>query len=156
MNDLGRTEIITFIRGEDEAKLRELDAEVERAKPKRSDEPRLLGEGDQHQEAVEARKKFAAQAKKRGTQVVMRSVGRKTWRRLLAENPPRDDSEIDERLGANADSFGEAIVSACLASPSFSTDEERDAFLDSLSEAQFGRLEMSAFELNRGLGADPT
>jgi hypothetical protein len=156
VNDLGRTDTVTFLIGKDEARLRELDAEVARTKPDKTDGPRLLTEVDPHTAAVEARQKFAAAAKKRGTQVVMRSVGRKTWRRLLADNPPREGNTLDERLGADSDSFGEAIVAACLASPTFANDEERDAFLDSLSEAQFGRLELLAFELNRGLGADPT
>lgn len=152
--DLGRTETVVFLLGADEAELSRLDAEVRRTKQNKAPSA-TLDEPDAYAEAVEARTKFAAEAEGRGTTVVMRSVGRKTWRRMLSEHPARDGNEIDERLGANAESFGEAIVPACMASPVFQTDEERSAFLDSLSEAQFGRLEMAAFTLNTSLGADP-
>lgn len=144
--DLGRSETVTFLRGEDEAELRRLREEAARLEP---DTPA-------RKKAEKAANDFAAEAEKRGERITMRSVGRKTWRRLLNEHPARDDSEADKSLGANADTFGEAIVPVCLASPTFSTDEEREAFLDSLSEAQFGRLEVVAFALNMSVGADPT
>lgn len=155
MSDLGRTETVTFLRGEDEAELRRLDAEVQRTKPVKGAAPATLDEGDAHATAREQREKFAAEAEGRGTVIVMRSVGRKTWRRVLSEHPPRDGNADDAKFGANADTFGEAIVSVCLASPTFGTDEEREAFLDGLSEAQFGRLEVVAFTLNTTLGANP-
>lgn len=153
--DLGRTETVTFLRGEDEAELRRLDAEVGRTKPAKGAPPATLDEGDAHATAIEARQKFAAEAEGRGTTVVMRSVGRKTWRRLLSEHPPREGNDDDARFGANAETFGEAIVPVCMGTPTFTTDEDRDAFLDSLSEAQFGRLEVMAFRVNTSLGADP-
>lgn len=144
-NDLGRSETVTFLRGDDEAKLRELRTAADR-----------LEEGSpERAKAAEAHDVFAKTADRRGTKVTMRSVGRKTWRRLLNEHPPREGNEDDQRLGANVEEFGEAAVKACLASPTFSNDEDRDAFLDTLSEAQFGRLEISAFALNTSIGADP-
>lgn len=144
-NDLGRSETVTFLRGDDEAELRRLREEAARTE---ADTPA-------RKKAEKAANDFAVTAEERGERIVMRSVGRKTWRRLLNEHPPRDGNEGDENIGANADTFGEAIVPVCLASPTFPTDEERDAFLDSLSPAQFGRLEVVAFQLNMSVGADP-
>lgn len=170
-----RTETVLLLQGDDEAKLRELRGEATRLreqaeslKPSQAQQnaPRTLSEPDTAAEAYaaavakaekaeKAADNHAAAAEKRAVKVVMRSVGRKTWRRLLAENPPRDGDENDKKIGANAEAFGEAMVYACLASPTFSNDEDRDAFLDQLSDAQFGNLEIVAFALNGTVGADP-
>ena len=185
-NDLGRSETVTFLRGDDEAELRRLRAEAARlreiADKAASAASRAAAGKDADaagkRKAAEARKEadtaaakatdaeqaadeFAAQAEERGARVVVRSVGRKTWRKLLAEHPPRDDEDADKVLGANAQTFGEAVVPKCVASitrsdgSSVLSDEDREDFLDGLSEAQFGTLEVVAFGLNASVGADP-
>lgn len=152
--DLGRSETVTFLLGEDEAELRRLRQEATRLRAAANNS---AADADEKaaEKAEKAANKYADEAEERGVKVVMRSVGRKTWRRLLAENKPREDNELDEQMGANVETFGEAAVAACLASPTFTNDEERDAFLDQLSEAQFGKLEVVAFGLNASVGADP-
>lgn len=185
-NDLGRSETVTFLRGEDEAQLRRLRSEAERlhgiadqaeteaalaTASKDADAAQKRAAAQKRKDADAAREaaesadaaadEFAAQAEERGAKVVVRSIGRKTWRTLFAQYPPREDNEDDKKFGANADEFGEAIVPKCVASITRAdgstalSDEDREDFLDGLSTAQYGQLEMVAYALNASVGADP-
>lgn len=165
----------TFLQGDDEETLRTLRAEadrlereMERKAPRKgqSSEPRLMGEPDPYTEAksrYEAKAAeadaFAAEAEPRGVTVVLRSVGRKRWRELVAANPPREGNEEDAKAGFNLDDFPEALVPACITSlggeeRSFSEGEMAD-FLDSLTPAQFDLLATAAYQLHNNLGANP-
>lgn len=152
-----RTRTILLLQGEDQDRLDELEAEVEALAPKKGQEsaPKTLDEGDPHSAAVAAAEEFAAEAEGRGVAVVVRAVGRKTWREFVAKNAPRPDHDGDKAVGVNEDTFPDVLVPASIASPKFNSDVERDAFLDSLSDAQFDRLYYTAFALNRTTGADP-
>jgi hypothetical protein len=46
--------------------------------------------------------------------VVIKGLTRGEFRRLLTEHPPRDGDRLDEQLGYNSDTFGDALVSACI------------------------------------------
>ena len=43
--------------------------------------------------------------------VVIKGLTRGEFRRLLTAHPPRDGDDLDGRLGYNADTFGDALVS---------------------------------------------
>jgi len=160
-----RTETVIVLQGDDDEKLRHLKAEVARieaSKPKKDVLARTLSDADplqaweaEKKAAEAAHDKFAAQAEKRGVKVILRAVGRKTWRDLVAKHPPRPANDTDEEVGANADDLQEELVPLCMASP-VGSKEEIAAFLDSLSEGQFGALAVKAHGLNMGRTADPT
>ena len=152
-----RTVSVTLLQGEDQAELDRLDAEVVRLAPKKGDTPpvRTADEVDPHTEAKRARAEFAAEAEERGVTVVLRALGRKTWRKHVLDHPPRDGKPGDEQFGVNITDFPETLVPASIASPVFSSETEREAFLDSLTDVQFEMLFLRAFNLNRALGADP-
>ena len=46
--------------------------------------------------------------------VVIKGLSRGEFRRLMVAHPPREDDALDRRLGYNADTFGDALVTACI------------------------------------------
>lgn len=141
----------TILHGDDEARLAELDAEVDRleALARRKD-----GSAGDLAAALDARNEFAAEAEERGVAVTLRAVGRKKWRELIEANPPREGDDADQKAGINLDTFPESLVPACIAGPTMG-EGEMDDFLDSLSPAQFDTLALAAWGLHKSLGADP-
>ena len=160
-----RTDTVIVLQGDDDEILRDLKAEVDRlekSKPKKPITARTLADLDPEQDweadleaARDRHDAFAEEAKERGVKVILRALGRKTYRDLIAAHPPRDGNEGDKDFGANVDDLQEALVPLCMASPAGS-NEERSAFLDSLNEGQFGDLAIRAWQLNIGRTADPT
>lgn len=148
------TETIFLLQGEDDEHLRNLRARAEAAKPKRGI-PQTMDESDDADALKREADEFADEAKERGVKVVLRALGRRAWKDLVAKHPPRDKNETDKALGANVDALQEELVALCIASPAGSP-AEMEAFLDSLSEGQFGHLAVTAYQLNMGRGADPT
>lgn len=156
-----RTWSHVFLHGPDEARLRELRSTAERLKPKgkRGDAGAgLLSDDDPwaaYDAACRAADDFAEEAEPRGVKIVLRSLGsRKAYRRLKDAHPARDGDEDDGKAGFNVETFPEELVSKCLASPALG-DAEREAFLDSLTDAQFELCSIAAFQLHENLGADP-
>jgi hypothetical protein len=153
-----RTETVVILQGDDEEQLRHLRAYRDSLKsdPRKPAQTTLLAQNPQaeYEEAKEAAAAFAEEATKRGITVVLRSVGRKTWRELVAAHPPRDDNDADDVRGVNIETFGRAIIAACMGSPVLSADE-LDELLDSITEADYGNLENTAWLLNTGRSSDP-
>jgi hypothetical protein len=46
--------------------------------------------------------------------VIIKGLTRGEFRRLLTAHPPRDGDDLDQRLGYNSDTFGDALVTACI------------------------------------------
>ena len=46
--------------------------------------------------------------------IVIKGLTRGEFRRLLTANPPRDDEPYDQQLGYNVDTFGDALIQACI------------------------------------------
>lgn len=152
-----RTAEIILLQGDDQAELDRLDAEVERLAPTKGkpSAARTADEVDPYTEAKDARNAFAVKAEARGVKVILRALGRKTWRELVAKHQPREGHAADAAVGVNEETFPDVLVPASIASPTFTSDVERDAFLDSLYSIQFDELYFTAFRLNRQFGADP-
>ena len=142
------TATVTLYQGDDLAAIEELRVAAERAK---SSGPAMLGEKSPAQEHDD----FVEEAEGRAVKVVLKALPRKVWRSLVALHPPRDDNAGDAAMGVNDETFGEALVAASLASPTFASDSDRDAFADSLRDADFERVYATAFALNRGKSAAP-
>ena len=153
-----RTETVYILQGEDDETLRRLKAKVDETTPKRggTSAPKTLDDtSDDHEDAKRAHDEFAAEAQERGVRVVLRAVGRKTWANLREKHKPREGNKQDEDAGVNLDGLQEELVPLCIASPVGSL-EEIAAFLDSLSEGQYGDLAIRSWSLNMGRTADPT
>lgn len=136
--------------GEDLATLAELDEAVERAKAQASRGPRMMHEGDPVAAAVDERNAFLEAANSRATVVVLREVGRKRRREMLEECPPREGNKGDAGLGANTETLGEALLRACIASPTFDSPEALDEWLESVGGKWYDRLTTEAFAMNFG------
>lgn len=92
--------------------------------------------------------------------VTLQALPRKKWAELVANNPPRSGEDVpkevqenDANLGVNDQALGEALVPLCVVS--IEPEMSKDDLLDNISSAQFDLLYGRAFELNRGVGADP-
>ena len=142
------TTTVVLYQGDDLAKIEELRIAAERGK---SSGPALGGEPS----AAKVHDDFVTKAEKRAVKVVLKALPRKSWRALVAAHPPRDGDDGDKSMGVNDETFGEALIAVSIASPVFPSDSERDAFVDSLRDADFERLYASAFALNRGKTAAP-
>ena len=46
--------------------------------------------------------------------ITVKGLTRGEFRRLLVDHPPRDGDELDERLGYNGDTFGDALIKASI------------------------------------------
>lgn len=151
-----RTETIYLFQGDDEELIRDLDRRAREAQKAAEKGPaRLLCDIENWRDLAEQHDTLVVEAKERAVKVVVRALGRRTWRALVAAHPPREDSKEDEAAGVNEETFADALVPLSLASPVFESDAERDAFLDSLNDAQFNGLYLTAFVLNRGTQSPP-
>jgi hypothetical protein len=46
--------------------------------------------------------------------VILKGLTRGEFRRLLSAHPPKDGDKLDERLGYDSDTFGDALITACI------------------------------------------
>lgn len=167
-----RTSTVTLYQGDDEDHLQHLADAVndaqERYDQARKDADRddlpPIGMMDEDpvaaaQERLDAAKKahdeFLAEAEERAIKVVVQALGRKKFRDLADDHPPREDNEGDKVLGINDETFKEVFVPMSIISPTFDTTAERDDFLDSLALSQFRSVYLRAFTLNTVPGSDP-
>lgn len=105
--------------------------------------------------AQEAHDAFLTEAKPRAVKVVIEALGRKKWKALVDDHPPRDDQEVDKLIGVNDEEFREVLVPLSMVEPKFDTTGECADFLDALSMGQYRQIYVTAFGLNTANGADP-
>jgi hypothetical protein len=78
-------------------------------------------------------------------------LGRKVFRRIITEHPPREGEALDAQLGYNADTFGEALVRACLIrTDSLDGDpvpNEWDKWADEMTDGQWEEVFTAALKL---------
>lgn len=121
---------------------------------------------------------FVAEAAERALTVEVRAIGRRRFRDLLEEHPPRkvkvkrtedgrereveEDHPDDASYGVNLVTFSEALLTyvddgvRTITAPEFGSRKAVQAFLDDdLSEGDFDTLFMTAYFLNRGSSGDP-
>ena len=150
-----RTTRIPLYQGDDLALIESLREDVERAKLSAGGPARIGDTGSDLAAAKLALQAACEDAEPRAVVVIVQALGRRQWRSLVADHPARDDTKEDEALGVNADTFPDALVPPSIAEPEFPSHADRDAFLDSLSDADFNRLFRAAFVLNRVQADDP-
>jgi hypothetical protein len=180
-----RTAKVFIYQGDDLARLAELRqaAEVARRTVRRAEENGApLRVGDEAPSAgVEeaAYDAFVEEAAPRAVEVKVRHIGRRRFRDLCLEHPPRkvdvsrtgEDGTVqtvqethpdDALYDVNVATFGEALLRfvdddvRTIVAPEFPTSAARQAFLDDeLSDGDFDTLWITAYHLNRGMSGDP-
>lgn len=154
------TDAAEIERLENEARFAAQVYEAERKKAEKGAD-RLLHETGPEELAEEAKRaaeehdKFVQAARKRATLVTLQALGRRRYRSLVAEHPPREGNETDKAMAVNEETFGDVLVPESIVDPKFPIPSDRDDFLDSLSLVQFTRLYVEAYKLNNNLAADP-
>jgi hypothetical protein len=98
---------------EEQRLTRALASQGDEEKPRRMSEPApdLAADLVRVREALEATK---AQIASGVVRIVIKGLTRGEFRRLVTANPPREGDDLDKRLGYNVDTFGDALVKACI------------------------------------------
>lgn len=95
--------------------------------------------------------------------VTVQSLGRKTYRTLKAECPPRDDNKDDEQAGVDLTKFADLLLEhfdgetgeRTIVAPDFRSKGELVAWLDEVSNGTFEELFDAAIGVNEGRNPDP-
>lgn len=181
MSDRRKSPPILIYKGDDLAELGELHKAAVVAERKYQQAQQggtsRMGDDESPEAAWGAYDARAAEAAERAEVVVVQALGRKQWRALLNEHPPRRvirkiegvDSEVvhddDDGYGVNTETFSEALLTYTEGSgddleqtviePEFSSKEARIKWLDGLAGGDFDRLFLAAYQINGSLGGDP-
>lgn len=154
-----RSDVVTIYQGDTLSRLRHLERQYDEAIKAEGQTPLLASEVPESESLLEEHKALKVQAEKTALHVDVFALGRRRYRELVKENPPRKDNDEDQALGVNEDDFKDALVPMSIVYP---LDHEKageeqlsEDDLDSLSDIDFDRLYYTAFALNRMPSADP-
>jgi hypothetical protein len=146
-----RTATIDIYQGDYLDRIRHLERQYEAAVRAEEDSPPLRnGEVPESQALFDEHKALVAEAEESKIVVKVGALGRKGWRALIAEHPPRKDNEGDAGMGVNEDTFKDALVPLSVLSPDLTEDD-----YDQISDGDFERIFYVAFALNRSPAASP-
>lgn len=83
--------------------------------------------------------------------LVLRGLSRGEFRRVLVEHPAREDDPYDKAVGYNVDSFGEALIAACLTRTENLAGEAVpngwDRWADEMTNGQWDEIFTAALQL---------
>lgn len=158
-----RSEQVPIFQGDDAAYVEAARQDFNRAASQEPMAARRLGDSSPLQEAAEAYDAAVADALPRAVMVTVQALGRKAYRRLLAEHPPRDGNEDDETLGFNQDAFTEALLEyfdlqtgeKTVTEPQFMSAAALVTWLEDLNDGNFAQLASAAVRVNEGGSPDP-
>jgi hypothetical protein len=154
-----RTVTVDLYQGDHIDRLRHLEARHKAALAAEGKTKPLASEVPESQIIAEEHAALRAEADEEKLVVVLGALGRKAWRALVKQHPPRKagvngateaQAESDEATSVNEDTFKDELVPLSILSPEL-TEED----LDALSDGQFDALYLNAFALNRTTGGDP-
>jgi hypothetical protein len=152
-----RTTTVTLYQGEDYDEFQRLREAVQVAAEQAGS--RRLADEDPVRVAARAFDEFVqGPAKDRGVTLSVTAVPRRGvtgFRALLVKHPPRDENDVDKRYGFNFETMSDDLVPASLPVEQFGSIADRDAFLDTLSDADWNRLYDAAITVNQGGAPDP-
>lgn len=152
-----RTTEVVLYQGDDYDRFTELSAAVEAAAmaADRSG-ARRLGDDEPTTAAAAEYDAFVEEAVGRGVTVRLEAIPRKDFRALVVKHPAREGNDVDKGWGFNFETMCDDLVPASIPlTDQFSSEAERETFLDSLSDADYSRLYTAAVEVNQGGGPDP-
>jgi hypothetical protein len=171
-----RTAQVPIFQGADVAVIEEAQVEYNRAESLRrlaesqQSGTRRMSEPAATQELTDAALAAAkvydaavADALPRAVMATVTALGRRSWRNLLAEHPPRDDNQGDDALGFNESTFLDAVLEfwdgetgeRSVTVPQFDSRNALVEWLDNLSDGVFTELGYAAVRVNQGGSPDP-
>jgi hypothetical protein len=159
-----RYRVVTIPLAEDDAKLAELRAEVV---AQQGIEDAVAGRfSTKSKAAAKALEydKFKAQAEKNALKITVYALAYDEFGPFQDRHAPRDEDDVDKRVGYNRETFPHALLKACLVEPDTAEGETLEDRLDDLvakgdrefaelgrpSPMQYKRLEEAAWEVNVG------
>jgi len=174
---------VPLYQGEDYRRIEELRADLMEAASSAVVGPRLLSDtepqgADELRALAEAHDAFVREAEERAAKVVVEALPRRRWRALEDAHPPRmvskkvtdpDGTERtvevpheDDDKGFNFKTMADDLVPASLplinpetGEVQFASEQERDTFLDNLSDPHFSAIYDAAIRLNTEAGGVP-
>lgn len=163
-----RTATVKIYGGDYLDRIRDLRRQTELAMSSDGTTPRRVGEKPEYMRLAEEHDALVQEAEAQATHVKLRALGRREWKTMFAEHPPRNPADFpehnadggsrcvcpgctDRMLGVNEETFAEVLVPASILEPADLTEAD----LESLSVADFGQLYLAAFRLNRERAEDP-
>lgn len=161
---------IVIYQGDDLARLADLRRTAEAATRAGAGNSLRVGDDGAGQAERDAYDAFVDEAAERAVVVKVRAIGRKRFRDLMAEHPPRkvdgedgpETHEDDAPYDVNTDSFPEALLAfrdgdvSTIVSPEFGTSAAARDFLENdIADGDFESLWVGAYFLNRAPSADP-
>ena len=88
--------------------------------------------------------------------IVIKGLTRGEKRRIFTEHPPRDDDPLDQQLGYNADTFGDALIRACIVKTlahelngGAPVPNEWDKWADDMTEGQWEEIFRACLSLTQ-------
>jgi hypothetical protein len=174
-----RSTVVVLYQGDDMDQLAHLKRRVDIAQRRADSGSSAARFGDDDESATAAQAAYDAfvdEAAERALEIELRSIGRRRFRDLLAEHPPRMvESEPDEdgktkpvvheddaAFGVNTEAFPLALLcyrdgdAVTLARPEFASKSDLQRFVDDeLADGDFDQLWIAAHMLNRSPSADP-
>jgi DNA-binding MarR family transcriptional regulator len=172
-----RTATVLIYQGDDLERLSELRRAADVAERRATEAargPRRGGDEIPNADVEQAAYDEAVdEAAERAVEVELTAIGRRRWRDLLAEHPPRTETidgkeqtvEDDALYEVDTEAFPLALLSyidsddsdvRTITGPSFKDRKTLTAFLeDEAAEGDFERLWTTAYWLNRAPGSDP-
>ena len=152
-----RTTVVKIYTGDYLYRIADLEARAKAAK-EQAHLPRLNHEVPEYMKLAEEHDQLVREAEEAGVVLVrVQALGRKAWKELTAQHPPRkanddgvsdDDAALDDRYGMNIEAIADPLVAASVIEPA-------DLDMDSLADIDFDRVFWAAMGLNRGATPDP-
>lgn len=146
-----RTAVVTIFQGDYLDRIRFLEQKYQAAvESEKSGPPRMNDEVPESVGLAEEHKALVAEAEATALNVTLKALGRKAWRALVAQHPPRDGNDEDKAVGVNEETFKDALIAASVVAPDLSEDD-----LDALADTDNDALYYTAFGLNRSRVVGP-
>lgn len=145
-----RTATVDIYQGDYLDRIRHLERLYDAAVAAESNVTRTADEVPRSHTLYEQHQALVAEAEETKIVVTIGALGRKAWRTLVGEHPPRKDNEADEGVGVNEDTFRDELVPLSVLSPELTDDD-----YDEMADVDFDRIYMTAWALNRASAASP-
>lgn len=126
----------------------------------KDESPKTLADGDPYGTLKDEYEALKAEAIAAGKTVKIKAVGRREWRRLKLEHPPRTDADEetvrgDRMAGVNVESVEDDLVYVSLLEPEFESRAAYDEWANELSEGEFQTILQRAWKLANIAQYDP-
>lgn len=149
-----RQAVVTIYQGDFIDRIRHLERQALAAVEAEGSAPRMLSEVPESHRIAEEHDELVKEAEESAIHVRVQALGRRAWKALVAEHPPREGNDGDKTVGVNEETFQEALVAVSIAEPVMD-EAGTTQFIDSVADADFMRIYYTAFALNRTSGGDP-